>query len=546
MGEVKIYGDRVSKSLTMNQDFLAFWKGLWNQCPWATVFQSPDFVLTWFDCFPDYKPTFIADWDGTSMTGLWVLTEVDRTFLAPGFDLAEYQVWLSTPEKQAGFIEAGLKVFSRVFPTHSIYLKYIPNPTPLGVFERSTFLKSRTVWRPYQQPLMLVEIALLQEELKKKNRKEKINRLKRLGSLGFRKTIDLETFKSQIDEMALQSDFRRGALYNKTFFHDEPQRKEFLLRLFALGNVHVTTLSVDDTMIASNAGIMGPNVVHLQGINSHSPFYSKHSPGILHFLMLGVALAEDGIPVFDLTPGGADGYKAVLANSQETAYEWWFGPKAFALKTRTMESLKFKMKTRLEQKPVFGLDWHGLQEKIETYRSNIKKWTRVLRAKPSFATHFLNEIKDEGAGFVSTGELQSTAPTTEISELKIEKNRIQDLFYWQEEKAGIPRNELFLDCLNRIEFGQQMFTVTEGESLIGIAWFIPSDAKMNAQEARNQAPERPPMMLCSCYQIGREKDTMALLQEVLSQLPTDLQPKVRLQFSPKQKSLQALILRSQA
>jgi hypothetical protein len=120
------------------------------------------------------------------------------------------------------------------------------------------------------------------------------------------------------------------------------------------------------------------------------------------------------------------------------------------------------------------------------------------------------------------------------------------LFYWQEEKAGIPRNELFLDCLNRIEFGQQMFTLTEGESLIGIAWFIPSDAKMHTQEARNQAPERPPMMLCSCYQLGREKDTMALLHEVLSQLPTDLQPKVRLQFSPKQKSLQALILHSQA
>jgi hypothetical protein len=139
---------------------------------------------------------------------------------------------------------------------------------------------------------------------------------------------------------------------------------------------------------------MNHQVVHLQGINSHSPFYSKHSPGILHFLMLGVALAEEGIPVFDLTPGGADGYKAILANRQETAYEWWFGPKAFALKTRTMESLKFKIKTRLEQKPVFGLDWQGFQDKIQTYRSNVKKWTRVLRAKPSYATHFLNEIKD--------------------------------------------------------------------------------------------------------------------------------------------------------
>ncbi|EMS30881.1 hypothetical protein C943_03076 [Mariniradius saccharolyticus AK6] len=530
----------------MNQDFLAFWKGLWNQCPWATIFQSPDFVLTWFDCFPDYTPTIITDWDGTSMTGLWILTEVNGKFAAPGFDLAEYQVWLSTPEHQSAFIEAALQAFCKAFPKHSIYLKYIPNPTPLGVFEKSTFLKSRTVWRPYKQPLMLVDKAWLQEELKKKNRKEKINRLNRLGKLEFSKTIDLETFKFQIDEMALQSDFRKGALYNKTFFYDEPQRKEFLVRLFALGHVHVTMLSVDNTMIASNAGIMNHQVVHLQGINSHSPFYSKHSPGILHFLMLGVALAEEGIPVFDLTPGGADGYKSILANRQETAYEWWFGPSPFTFKTRTIESLKFKIKSRLEQKPVFGLDWQGFQEKIQTSRSNIKKWTRVLRAKPSYATHFLNEIKDEGPDLDAAGKLPSASSSAAISALKIEKNRIQDLFYWQQEKAGIPRNELFLDCLNRIEFGQQMFTLTESESLIGIAWFIPSDAKMHAQEARNQAPERPPIMLCSCYQLGREKDTTALLYEVLSQLPTDLQPKVRLQFSPKQKSLQALILRSQA
>lgn len=546
MGDVKIYGNQVSKSLTMNQDFLVFWKALWNKCPWATIFQSPDFVLTWFECFPDYTPTLITDWDGTSMTGFWVLTEVKGKFVTPGFDLAEYQVWLSTPERQAEFIEAALKAFIEAFPKHSIYLKYIPNPTPLGIFEKSTFLKSRTVWRPYQQPLMEVDKSSLQEELKKKNRKEKINRLKRLGSLEFRKTIDLETFKFQIDEMALQSDFRRGALYNKTFFYDEPQRKEFLVRLFALGHVHVTTLSVDNTMIASNAGIMNHQVVHLQGINSHSPFYSKHSPGILHFLMLGVALAEEGTPVFDLTPGGADGYKSILANRQETAYEWWFGPKSFALKTRTMESLKFKIKTRLERKPVFGLDWQGFHDKIQTYRSNITKWTKVLRAKPSFATHFLNEIKDQGADLDAVRKLRSASSSAAISALKIEKNRIQDLFFWQEEKAGIPRNELFLDCLNRIEFGQQMFTLTEGESLIGIAWFIPSDAKMHAQEARNQAHERPPMMLCSCYQLGREKDIMALLHEVLSEVPADLQPKVRLQFSPKQKSLQALNLRSQA
>lgn len=546
MKEVRVYQRNFSISLLQADELKGAWIELWQQCPWATVFQSPDFVLTWFECFLDYTPTLITDWDGTSMTGLWVLTEVDGKFAAPGFDLAEYHVWLSTPEHQSEFIEAALKAFSDAFPRHSIHLKYVPNPTPLGAFEKSMFLKSRTVWRPYQQLIMGVDKTSLQEELKKKNRKEKINRLNRLGKLEFSKTIDLETFRSQIDEMALQSDFRKGALYNKTFFHDEPQRKDFLLRLFALGHIHVTTLAVDDTLIASNAGIMNHQVVHLQGINSHSPFFSKHSPGMLHFLMLGVALADEGIPVFDLTPGGADGYKSVLANRQETAYEWWFGPRPIVFKRRIIESLKFKLKSRLERRPVFGLDWQGFQDKIHTLRSSIKKLTIAVKARPSYVTHFLDKIQEAEVDLGSIGKLRSSNSYATISELKIEKNRIQDLFYWQEGKAGIPRNVLFLDCLNRIEFGQQMFTLTEGESLIGIAWFIPSDAKVHAQEARNQSSERPPIVLCSCYRIGQENNIIVLLQKIVAHIPADLQPKVRLQFSPNQKNLRALILHSQA
>jgi CelD/BcsL family acetyltransferase involved in cellulose biosynthesis len=546
MSKIEVHHQDFSKVLCNDRGFLKAWQELWMHCPWATVFQSPDFVRTWFECFRDYQPTIITDWDGKSLTGIWVLTKVNRRFAAPGFDLAEYQVWLSTPQDQEGFVEAALKAFANAFPKHHMNLKYMPNPTPLGVFERSQFLKSRTVLRPYQQPLMVADKASLQEELKKKNRKEKINRLNRLGKLEFAKVSDLETFRSQIDEMALQSDFRKGALYNKTFFHAQPERKEFLLRLFALGHVHVTTLSVGDTLIASNAGIMSPQMVHLQGINSHSPFFSKHSPGILHFLMLGIALADEGIPVFDLTPGGADGYKAVLANKQQTAYEWWFGTRSFAFKKRTIETLKARIKSRLEQKPFWGLDWQGVQEKIKGFQAKAKSLKKVIRASPSFATNFLAEIQESSLDSLALDKLGRIGDSGAggSTNFQIRKNHIPDLFLWQEKHAGIPRSELFLDCLNRIEFGQQMFTLTDGESLISVAWHIPSDAKMHAQEARNQPTERPPIVLCSCYHIGREKDIIALLHEILSQVPADIQPKVHLQFSPKQKALKALILNS--
>ena len=113
--------------------------------------------------------------------------------------------------------------------------------------------------------------------MKKKNRKEKINRLKRIGDLQFVELSKVSEFEMVIDEMILQNDFRKGALYGKMVFQEEFQRREFLLKMFELGHLHVSLLKLDEKVIASNAGFIGEDVIHLQGINSHSPFFSKYS-----------------------------------------------------------------------------------------------------------------------------------------------------------------------------------------------------------------------------------------------------------------------------
>src|SRR5687768_18143535 len=57
--------------------------------------------------------------------------------------------------------------------------------------------------------------------------------------------------------------------------------------------------------------------LHLQGINSFAAAYARYSPGIIHFLLLGKLLAEEGVAVFDLTPG-ADAYKDTLATDRKS------------------------------------------------------------------------------------------------------------------------------------------------------------------------------------------------------------------------------------
>lgn len=113
-------------------------------------------------------------------------------------------------------------------------------------------------------------------------------------------------------------------MFNLNFFLSDPLRQTFLLKLFEQKLLHVTILKLDEAIIASNVGATGKKWVHLQGVNTHDPSYAKYSPGILHFLMLGKQLAEEGMEVFDLTPG-ADTYKVGLATDYTTAHQLYIG-----------------------------------------------------------------------------------------------------------------------------------------------------------------------------------------------------------------------------
>jgi hypothetical protein len=337
--------DQDAELLFKDSSFLFAWEELYKSCPWATIFQSKDFVLNWYHYFQYYPKILVTDWNGKSMSGLLTLSFVGKnTISAAGFDQAEYQVWLSTPESKDHFISKAINQILKYYPGKTLYLKYLPSKTPVSSFELLQFIKYRYYLKPYVQPLIKENKTQLEFELKKKNKKEKINRLKRLGTLKFYEVKNITEFRDYFDEMAMQSDLRKGALYDKMIFKTEPQRKKFLLKMFELGHLHVSVLKLNEIIIASNAGFKSPDMIHLQGINSHSPFFSKYSPGILHFLMLGIHLEEIEVNYFDLTPGGKDGYKSMLSNTTEIAYELWISDKKYVFFKKLEEKLKFWLK----------------------------------------------------------------------------------------------------------------------------------------------------------------------------------------------------------
>jgi CelD/BcsL family acetyltransferase involved in cellulose biosynthesis len=514
--------------------FLQLWDQLYHSCPWATVFQSKEFVLNWYNCFESFPKIIVTDWDGQRMTGLLTLTKKNNLLTAAGLDLAEYQVWLSLPNSSDEFLKKALLAINITFPKQTLYLKYLKGKVPLDLFLKVGPFSAQTVLRKYVHPLMETNVEVLESELKKKNKKEKINRLKRLGDLEFFEVKENDHFFALIDEMSLQSDFRKGAFYNKTFFYDEPERKDFLLKLFELGLLHVSGLSVGGELIASNAGIMGPDMVHLQGINSHSPFYSKYSPGILQFLMLGIALKKSGFKYFDLTPGGADGYKSALATETSMAYEMWFTSAWEARKKRILEQVKNWLKPRLQDKSFWGEDLSNLN--VAGMRLKLKLRFTLKRMKfprNQEHVHFL----EEGRIFVPWyDKSKNSIPLESLrKEYIVKENHISDLFLFDENSSLFPRMDVFADCMIRLELGQTMFTLTKGNDLMAICWFIPLTAKDSKTETKEIT--RPPILVNSYFKNLKAEELLWLFLKIEKDFLDAPIENLNLEIGKKQRNL---------
>ena len=71
---MKIFQNIDASHLLSNSDFLNSWDSILKNCSWATIFQSKEFVTTWYSFYKEFKPIIATDWDGIQMTGIFTLT----------------------------------------------------------------------------------------------------------------------------------------------------------------------------------------------------------------------------------------------------------------------------------------------------------------------------------------------------------------------------------------------------------------------------------------------------------------------------------------
>ncbi len=446
--------------------FLDEWNQLYHNCPWATAFQSPCFVATWYRVYGSaYLPILIKSENAGKLTGLLTLAKDKQGLITgAGASQAEYQVWLTENENDEIFIKTALAKLYRFFPRNRIQFKYIPAGVPLQYTKKDSPWNKRCFVKSSPQPVMVINEQHFVTELKKKNRREKINRLKRLGDLKFERITDYNEFNSVFDELALQSDFRKGAMYNKLAFKSDPVRKNFLLSLFKQHLLHVTVLKINDNIIAANVSIGTNKQLHLQGINCFAAALARHSPGIIHFLMLGKLLAEEGVEVFDLTPG-ADGYKEILATGHSVAYTLSIGNKYHNMLTRLQSALNnnFKKATVLA-----GIKPDALKKAKRTYTLYKEKFIHVTRQGVVQTARFIIEKINRQSKTSTTWAVQKES--TAGSVFNLQYDNLKELLDFDNHEIKYSRQEFLTDAMRRFEEGAHCYTWTENGLLLGCAW----------------------------------------------------------------------------
>ena len=467
VGVVKILTGKEALTLIDEQSFQLQWDSLYTSCPWATVFQSSAFVYTWYQSYiSTYTPVLAVYYHGEKLSGLLTLALDDSgQLVGAGANQAEYQVWLTAEQDSSAFIKQAVFDLLKAFPHSEISIKFAPANTPLQWLDAEPEWQKICFRRTVRQPLLNLNKENLSQELSKKNRREKLNRLRRQGELSFVKITDAQEFFSVLDELVIQSDFRKGAMYNKCAFQEDSNRKEFLKELFEQGLLHVTLLKLNDTIIASNVGVSGENWVHLQGINTHSPVQAKHSPGILHFLMLGVMLAEEGIAVFDLTPG-SDPYKESLATEVTHATELIFSNKASILKKRLNYNLTEYLKQTL---PKLGIAPFKIKQ-LGHQAAVMKEKSKLIKRQ-----HLPSLLKKSIRGFGKSGKLRTflVQPTQAQRQLvSVKKNDLKDLLCYTPTATLTSKWEFLMHAMRGLESGQQVYTWQENGHLMSCAWLI--------------------------------------------------------------------------
>src|SRR5262249_39579716 len=155
--------------------------------PWGSVFQSEDFVLTWYETYVNqFAPVIVTGINGDGeLIGLFTLATDKKSgeLVAAGSNQAENQAWRAGPQDANQFIESSLEKLCREFPDRSLTLLFMLPNTPVEWARAGRRWGERCHVRRLSRGLMEIGDGSGFKDTLRKKKQSKINGLKRQGDL---------------------------------------------------------------------------------------------------------------------------------------------------------------------------------------------------------------------------------------------------------------------------------------------------------------------------------------------------------------------------
>ncbi len=459
------------------------WRDLYQACPWATAYQSPDFVKIWYDTYSDqFVPVILTMFDEfQTLSGMLTvaINKATSELVYAGDTLAEYQVWLARPDTRDSFICEALAILQEHWPRQVLTLKFLPPSTPLTWLPKSISFKRKCILTPSSRPLL----GLVEEDVNRalKSRQRGLKGLKQLGTVSFSK-IGRDEFPEIFDRVWPLYEFRQIGQYNCHRSRSDRSLKSFYLAMAARSDLlHMTVLRVDDTIVAWLVGTRSNGYFHPLAFG-HSPFHARHSPCVLLFLMSAQLLLREEKRVFDLTPGG-DAYKEKLAKGRQDTHTLYFFPGLRSL-------IEFKLTHELAKKAVRKLLRVGFRQPFLSLSQAIRSHRGHQDAVAS------GNMTKSGSDILFTLYQLNNDPNERIRcSDKVQKNEISELLNYKSSAHGVSLRDFLIDAQRFIDMGANLYTLSENDRLVASCWLVPGNVAAPANTPSLSLPSGTPLLV---------------------------------------------------
>jgi len=419
------------------------WNILFEECPWATAFQSQAFFAVWSRHYSrTWSPLLlVARRSDRIVAGIMPLAVRGDRIVGVGAHQGEYQGWISRESDAGEFLARALDTVASLFPAHQLCLRYLPYLTPPSVLDDLPLTNRRVTLHRHLCHELKIDQQAIQRVLRKKGNRSKMHRLQKLGKLEFC-LRDASTVAADLDQIIGMYDLRQGSLNGVCPFEDDPVKRAFHIDWLRTCSEHlrIGVALLDGRIAAAIIFVRSREDLHL-AITAHDPRVAEHSPNKLNMYESALLLAADGAATIDLTPGG-DSWKARFATSQREVMELvMHRSKQHAERERQLSAAKAKIRGVLALASISVSEvksrWRDVQESLRTAVTRFGKGREALYEGP------VPQTTARADGEVLVDQMQHIVE-----------------FGWVLTRRR--RQEFLSDAVRRLEHGERCYMVPNG------------------------------------------------------------------------------------